>query len=585
MTLGEIDALNAEIWQTCSNDVRQALQSSLTIRQKAEEIGYVRGLACALRNLGECHWILLDYAAALPNLLEALRLFRELEDASEEANVLNALGRIHFRLNDYPAALDWYIQSLRLRQQTGDPRGEAASLNNIGLVYFDMARYLDAHQHYSRSLKIHEEIGNLTGVAIVLNNLGLVYEVMEDRQGALDCHRRSLEIKRSLGNLTGMCASLNNLGDLYCKMGDYAQALDYNRQSLEISCRTEQSYYAALAWINMGEAHQALDDLEQAMTCYAQGIEALQGVSDSFTRADTLLSIAANFTRRGLLDQARDYLTQALSLGETLESQELISRAHHALSALCEAQGDPEHALEHFKAYHEARAALFTEEFNLRRRLLHIQAEVERVKNEAEIHRLKHVELAQAYCDLQQADTQKAELLGLLKQQTQELERLTHEDMLTGVSNRRHLYQQAALEYERARRFDHALTIVMADIDDFKRINDNYSHQVGDTVLRAVAQLLKDGCRSVDVVGRYGGEEFMILLTETDCASGLRLCERLRTRIEALAWEVSPDLKVTISFGVADNHEAAELEKIIALADARLYCAKLQGKNRVCGIG
>ncbi len=123
----------------------------------------------------------------------------------------------------------------------------------------------------------------------------------------------------------------------------------------------------------------------------------------------------------------------------------------------------------------------------------------------------------------------------------------------------------------------------MIDIDDFKRINDRHSHPVGDTVLRMVSQLLKTGCRAVDVVGRYGGEEFMLLLTETDCAGSLPLCERLRAAIEDHPWEgISPGLRVTISLGVADNREAAELEKIISLADARLYGAKEQGKNRVC---
>jgi len=206
------------------------------------------------------------------------------------------------------------------------------------------------------------------------------------------------------------------------------------------------------------------------------------------------------------------------------------------------------------------------------------------VKSEAEIHRLKNVELARAYRDLQQADEQKAVLLRTLEQQTQELERLSHEDALTGVSNRRHLDKLAALEYERARRFHHDLTVAMVDIDDFKQINDRHSHQLGDVVLRTVAQLLRGGCRSVDVVGRYGGEEFLLILVEIGRPEAMMLCERLRATVQGHDWEgISPGLAVTISIGVADNHEATELEKIIALSDARLYYAKQHGKNQVCG--
>lgn len=583
MTPAEIDSLNDQIWDLLDNDARRALELCPTARQAAEAAGYTRGLAYALRNSGECHTLLLDYPGAMADLLEALRLFREIQDALGEGTVLNAIGKVYFRLNDYPPSLDCYTESLRLRRQTGDRRGEAGSLNNIGLVYFDMARYLEAHEYHAQSLKIHEEIGNQAGAAIAINNLGLVYEKLDDMDSALDCHLRSLAIKQSLDNLSGVCASLNNLGDLFCRRGDYERALDYNCQGLEIARQTNHRYHEVQSWVNMGEAHQALGDLEQALVCYERGLEILHDSGDGFTRAETLISISDNYSRRGLPDRALDYLQQALELGRSLGSNELISRVHQSLSVVYETQQDAARALEHYKAYHEARAALFTEELDHRKRVLQVKAEIDRMKTEAEIHRLQHVELAQAYRDLEQATAQKSEMLQTLHQQTQELERLTREDALTGLSTRRHLEEMTRVEFERARRFDHDLTIAMVDIDDFKRINDDYSHQDGDAVLQAVAQQLKSGCRSVDVVGRYGGEEFMILLVETGPSPSLAMCERLRATVQNYPWEqIRPGLAVTVSIGLANRREAAELAQIIALSDARLYRAKQQGKNRVC---
>ncbi|HZT43065.1 MAG TPA: diguanylate cyclase [Chthonomonadaceae bacterium] len=583
MTPDEIDALNHQVWERMDNDARQALAQSQAICREAEAIGYQRGLAHALLNNGECHAVLLNYVCAMADLFQAQRLYQELGDASGEAAVLNAIGKIQFRLNDYEAARDCYTRSLEIRRQTGDRRGEASALNNIGLVCFDMARYLEAHDYHLQSQQLHEEAGNPTGAARAINNLGLVYEKLGDMTSALDCHLRSLAIKESLGNLSGVCASLNNLGDLYCRMGDYERALDYNRQGLEMARRTNHRYHEAMAWINMGGSHQALGDLEQAMTCYNQGLAVLEGAGDGFSRAETLLNIADNYTQRDLHDQALDYLQQALALGEALNSQELISRAHQALAALYEARHDSLSALEHYKAYHQASAALFAEEQDHRRQVLEIKAEIDRVRRESEIRRLKNVELAQAYRDLEQANVQKSEMLTILQQQAQELERLTQEDALTGMSNRRHLDQRIAQEYERAQRFDHDLTLALVDIDNFKKINDAHSHLVGDEVLRTVARLLKKGCRSVDVVGRYGGEEFLLLLVETAPPDCHAMCERLRASIEGYEWaQILPGLVVTISIGMATSREAALLEKIIALADERLYKAKREGKNQVC---
>jgi diguanylate cyclase (GGDEF)-like protein len=123
----------------------------------------------------------------------------------------------------------------------------------------------------------------------------------------------------------------------------------------------------------------------------------------------------------------------------------------------------------------------------------------------------------------------------------------------------------------------------MLDIDNFKQVNDQFSHLVGDEVLRTLARLLRDGCRSVDVVGRYGGEEFMLILVETGLGPAREVCEKLRQTIEAHTWEkIQPGLaQVTISIGLTDNQEAFTVEELITLADKNLYRAKKQGKNQI----
>jgi diguanylate cyclase (GGDEF)-like protein len=156
-------------------------------------------------------------------------------------------------------------------------------------------------------------------------------------------------------------------------------------------------------------------------------------------------------------------------------------------------------------------------------------------------------------------------------------------DSLTGLANRRMFDEELALEWRRADRVGTSLALVLLDLDDFKRVNDDHGHQAGDAVLRAVGEVLGSGVRQVDLAGRYGGEEFALILPETDLAGAHRLAERLREALENTATEVpsGDTLTTTASFGVAVKGELRTAEDLVAAADEELYAAKHAGKNRV----
>jgi len=156
-------------------------------------------------------------------------------------------------------------------------------------------------------------------------------------------------------------------------------------------------------------------------------------------------------------------------------------------------------------------------------------------------------------------------------------------DELTDLANRRRFTDTLDTELRRAERFGEPLGVVFADLDDFKLINDRYGHQVGDRVLRAFADCLKKRVRVIDVAARLGGEEFAVLLVETDHAGALALAESLREAVEALAIPGGPrePVRLTASFGVASYPQARSPEELLAAADAALYQAKREGKNRV----
>jgi len=156
-------------------------------------------------------------------------------------------------------------------------------------------------------------------------------------------------------------------------------------------------------------------------------------------------------------------------------------------------------------------------------------------------------------------------------------------DSLTGLANRR--LCSAALEKElaRAQRFKEPLTLVLADIDDFKLINDRWGHPTGDDVLRAFADRMRESVRGIDLAGRWGGEEFALLLPGTDLEGGRRLAERIRAELgtQQLTAPDGEPIPVSASFGVASFPAAANPKELVAAADVALYEAKHSGKNQV----
>ena len=161
--------------------------------------------------------------------------------------------------------------------------------------------------------------------------------------------------------------------------------------------------------------------------------------------------------------------------------------------------------------------------------------------------------------------------------------RMAHEDPLTGVLNRRAFFDIAQQEINRSCRYEHEVSIILLDIDYFKNINDTFGHLIGDQVLQTVADLCVDNLRNVDRFGRYGGEEFVILLPEVGLDGAAVAAERLRKQIEntEVQTQAGP-VRFTISLGVAEfNQKCETLEEMLSRTDDALYRAKRSGRNRV----
>lgn len=178
-------------------------------------------------------------------------------------------------------------------------------------------------------------------------------------------------------------------------------------------------------------------------------------------------------------------------------------------------------------------------------------------------------------------------LLGLCLERIKlynKLQELSIHDSLTKVYNRRHFMFRYGEEFDRAVKFKLNLGFLMVDIDYFKKINDNYGHLVGDAVLREVARIIRENLREIDLLARFGGEEFSVILPETDKASAIMAAERISSRVSREIIKVFDEtLSVNISVGVATfPQNALHSDVLLEVADKALYKAKLSGRNRVC---
>ncbi|UCG12213.1 MAG: GGDEF domain-containing protein, partial [Deltaproteobacteria bacterium] len=184
---------------------------------------------------------------------------------------------------------------------------------------------------------------------------------------------------------------------------------------------------------------------------------------------------------------------------------------------------------------------------------------------------------------LRQGREELANINATLREKNKELEELSITDSLTGLNNRKHLMEKLAGELIRSERYDRKFSVLMIDIDHFKRYNDTYGHLAGDEVLRRMAEVFRQSIRSSDYAARYGGEEFMLILPETGSGQGVQAAERIRRRVaeERIGGEEHSEV-VTVSVGVASFPENGDdSNSIISQADVALYRAKQAGRNQV----
>ena len=274
-------------------------------------------------------------------------------------------------------------------------------------------------------------------------------------------------------------------------------------------------------------------------------------------------------------------LLLAVLFAQTLSAK--VVRPVRMLIARCRAiaKGDPD---ERVRIRSGDELEELVEAFNtMSRQLTQSRAEAEEAQRSLEHARdLLELRVAERTRDLMQVNERLLHEVAERARAEEQLAQAARADPLTGLMNRRAMLEQLEYQVARFQRNATPFALVLADLDHFKAINDTYGHDAGDQALMEIAEQLKQGLRAQDLVARWGGEEFLILLPDTDLAGGLVVAEDLREGIAAHALPVGGEtLRFTLSLGVASYEAERGLNASIKAADTALYQAKIQGRNRV----
>ncbi len=523
-----IDRLNAEAWDYRFSDLQRCLRLSHKSFELSERFDHHLGMAYAVRNLGFCAYASSEYEKALELLAQGTSLGRNLNDDALVRDCLNFTAAVYASLGDYEAACGIAQEAYRLSQTLDDVPGQVYGLMNLGILYHQLGRHEISLETQLEALTKSREINDQARETAVLINLGTSYVGLKRYTEAVQTLREALALAERLGLTERKTHILVNLGE----------ALGY-----------------------LGAFDEALEALERARVLIGD-----DGPREGLVHC--LLNEGTIHLERGAPESAIQTLQGGLSEAVTIGSKALEFQLCERLAQAHKDAGDHVRALEHFERFHRLERQVRDQESERKLRAFTAQREIEKAHAEAEIERLRNVELARA--------------LEALEVKSQELEQLVVRDPLTNLYNRRHLETALSLEYAQAAAAERPLPLAMLDVDDFKQINDQFSHQLGDEVLIVVAELIRASLRDTDIAARYGGEEFVLVLPNTTTEQALKICERVRHVVETHPWaSVHPDLRVTISLGLACDSSLPSHEKLLSAADANMYQAKRMGKNRL----
>jgi len=486
------------------------------------------------------------------------------------AHLQVVLSLIYIQLAEYHAALLQALEAYTIYEKIDHDHGISRSLNAVGTANMHLGNYPEAFAQLMRGVKICEQIGDTRYKAVLLHHLGNLHIRLEDYEKALSYLEESLSLCEKNREVGWMGELLADLCAAHFHLGDLDNALKFGRESAKVYGKGGDQYGVPIALNAVGQVYLEMGEYEQAKTYHLQALESCESISNFTETIQTLYHLGKLFQTQGQTNTALDFLNQALEKASEMGVKHQVYRCHRALANLYQEIGDYKNALDHYKSFHVTKEAVINQQIEHRLQSLEVMNRLSEIQRDAEIYRLKSSNLENE--------------IEERKKMQAELEEMATTDPLTGLLNRRHFFERFEEELDRAVRINVPISVVMVDIDHFKRVNDQHGHLVGDQVLIEIARRINNSLRQIDTVCRYGGEEFAILLPGTDLTQAEQVAERVWRKVaDTPIKRAGVEVRVSVSLGVANKEQKESMTSntLIDHADQALYAAKKAGRNQV----
>jgi diguanylate cyclase (GGDEF)-like protein len=433
------------------------------------------------------------------------------------------------------------------------------------------------------------------------NSLGNLYLYIKDYSKALDSYLRVYQFSKESNNKVEMAVASFNLGKVYYLMDELAKSKKHYQESSRISLQIGDIAGVAYAERGLGKIEYELENIEESVSRLSNAKNLFDKLGDPMQVAETDMLLGTQYLKANQFQLSIEAYESAATVFEQKQSLYSLTKCYIGIAESYAAIG------EYKKAYLAQRkySHYFQKHYNQQQdnsiANLRVKFDTE-IKEKENILLSEKNKLANMELDKQKQIsnfknivlTLAASIFILLVyhiirhiKTKKQLEILARTDPLTELANRRHIMEFAEREFSLAKRGKHYMCLLIFDIDHFKSFNDKYGHKIGDQVLIEVASRCQSLLRESDLLGRIGGEEFLILLPQTEMSTGALIAERCRQGVESIdTMDIAQGSQLTISIGVAEYNDSYEsVIDMLNESDKALYRAKKNGRNQVqCAI-
>jgi diguanylate cyclase (GGDEF)-like protein len=532
------------------------------------------------------------YDEALETSDEAMGLLAPSASSGLRGQLYYTRGAIELTRGSITLAIQDFKQSASYLEAAGELAPLARAYSAIGGCYRHYSEYETAMGWHQKAYETALQTNDSDVQSVVLNNLGDLYDYLGQPEKALEFYLKSLELGQR--EQFGYVVKLLNIGKEYHELERYSAALESYQRAHKYSVDMGLAQYEPDIFVAMSQTYLAIGDKGQALERVSEAIEAARGGGSSVEIIGSLNALSSVQLALDDFEAAITASEQAIALAEVGEVPNLLADSLRQMATAYKATGDYRQALAVYERYSEINEQQLVQK--ARMRLAEMQSGLEAEVNEREIIRLQQENQIRDLQLQKKRNERSVWILGIallfaviafLVARYVIIRRQSRTDELTQIANRGFIAAHLELEMKRFKRYGNPCCAMILDIDNFKDFNDAYGHGCGDNILTGVAGQISDSIRGTDKVGRWGGEEFVVLFPQTGLAEAQQVAERICATVEACKFEVECErgtgklsLSVTITGGLArPEEEDRSIDDWLRRADQAMYRGKEQGKN------